>query len=64
MEGFARAEHGVIPSPSVVEKKVCCQHGLEVIGRVPDLVERFYAVIVERKVKHVAVVALSEAARS
>lgn len=38
--------------------------GLEVIGRVPDLVERFYAVIVERRVKHLAVVALSEAARS
>lgn len=64
MKVFAQAEHGVIPAPSVVEEEVCYQYGLKVIGRVPDLVERFYAITVERRISHPAVVALSEAARS
>lgn len=64
MKVFAQAEHGVIPAPTVVEEEVCYQYGLEVVGRVPDLIERFYAITVERRIKHPAVVALSEAARS
>ena len=64
MKVFAQAEHGVIPSPSVVEEEVCYQYGLEVIGRVPEIQERFYAITVERRISHPAVVALSEAARS
>ncbi len=64
MKVFAQAEHGVIPAPSVVEEEVCYQYGLEVIGKVPEILERFYAITVERRIKHPAVVALSEAARS
>jgi len=33
------------------------------IGELPDVSERFYAISVERKLKHPAVVAISEAAR-
>lgn len=64
MKVFAQAEHGVIPAPTVVEEEVCYQYGLEVVGRVPEIVERFYAITVERRIKHPAVAALSEAARS
>jgi LysR family transcriptional activator of nhaA len=64
MRIFAQAEHGVIPSPSVVEEEVCYRYSLESIDRVPDLVERFYGITVERRLKHPAVVALSETARS
>lgn len=64
MKVFAQAAHGVIPAPSVVEEEVCYQYGLEVVGRVPEIVERFYAITVERRIKHPAVAALSEAARS
>ena len=64
MKVFAQAEHGVIPAPTVVEEEVCYQYGLEVVGRAPEIVERFYAITVERRIKHPAVVALSEAARS
>lgn len=64
MKVSAQAEHGVIPSPSVVEEEVCYQYRLEVIDRVPDLVERFYAIIVKRRLKHPDVIALSETARS
>lgn len=64
MKVFAQAEHGVIPAPTAVEEEICYQYGLEVLGRVPEIIERFYAITVERRIKHPAVVALSEAARS
>ena len=64
MKVFAQAAHGVVPAPTVVEEEVCFQYGLEVVGRAPDLVERYYAITVERRIKHAAVVALTEAARA
>jgi LysR family transcriptional regulator, transcriptional activator of nhaA len=64
MKVFAQAEHGVIPAPTAVEEEVCYQYGLEVVWRAPEIVERFDAITVERRIKHPAVVALSEAARS
>lgn len=64
MKVFAQAEHGIIPAPTAVQEEVCYQYGLTVLGRVSDIVERFYAITVERRIKHPAVVALSDAARS
>lgn len=64
MKVFAQAEHGVIPAPTAVKDEICYQYGLEVLGQVPEIVERFYAITVERRLKHPAVVALSDAAKS
>jgi LysR family transcriptional activator of nhaA len=64
MKVFAQAGHGVIPAPTVVDEAVSSQYGLEIVGRVPEIVERFYAITVERRISHPAVVALSEVARS
>jgi LysR family transcriptional regulator, transcriptional activator of nhaA len=54
---------GIFSAPSAVEKEVCRQYGVYVLGRAPEVKERFYAVSVERRLKHPAVVALSDAAR-
>ena len=54
---------GVFAGPTVVERELCRQYGVTVIGRAPDLKERFYAVSVERRLKNPAVVAITEAAR-
>lgn len=54
---------GVFAAPTVVERELCRQYGVAVIGRAPDLKERFYAVSVERRLKNPAVVAITEAAR-
>jgi LysR family transcriptional activator of nhaA len=54
---------GLFPASSVIEKEVCRQHGVEVVGRAPEVRERFYAISVERKLKNPAIVAISEAAR-
>jgi len=39
------------------------QYGVSVLGRAGDIKEQFYAITVERKLKHPAVLAISEAAR-
>jgi LysR family transcriptional activator of nhaA len=54
---------GVFVAPRVVEAEVIAQYGVRVLGRVDDVRERFYAISGERRLKHPAVVALSDAAR-
>ncbi len=60
---FGQAGAGVFAIPSAVEKDVQAQYGVAVAGRTGQIVERFYAVSVERRLKHPAVVAVSEAAQ-
>ncbi len=40
------------------------QYGVRMLGELPDVHERFYAISVERRLRHPAVVAISKAARS
>jgi LysR family transcriptional activator of nhaA len=54
---------GVFPAPSAVERKVIEQYGVQLVGRVDQVTERFYAISVEKRLKHPAVVAISDAAR-
>jgi len=54
---------GVFAAPSVVEAEIRRAYGVRVVGRLASVRECFYAVSVERKLKHPAVVAISEGAR-
>lgn len=54
---------GIFPAPTVMESDVSRQYGVQVLGRAPEVRERFYAISVERKLKNPAVVAISDAAR-
>jgi LysR family transcriptional activator of nhaA len=38
-------------------------YGVSVVGREPSIRERFYAISIEKRLKHPAVVAISQAAR-
>ena len=60
---FGQTGAGLFASPSVIEAEVRRQYGVQIIGRLEDVRERFYAISVERKLKHPAVIAISEAAR-
>ena len=60
---FGQAGTGVFAVASAVEREVCKQYSVDIVGRTDEVVERFYAVSVERRLKHPAVVAVSEAAR-
>lgn len=54
---------GVFAVPAVIEREVARQYGVERIGHTDEVRERFYAISAERRLKHPAVVAISEAAR-
>ncbi len=63
LKTFGQAGVGVFPAPTAVEAEVCRQYEVRVVGRTEEVRERFYAISVERKLKHPAVIAISEAAR-
>jgi LysR family transcriptional activator of nhaA len=54
---------GIFPAATVMESEVRRQHGMLVLGRAPEVRERFYAITVKRRLENPAVVAISEAAR-
>jgi LysR family transcriptional regulator, transcriptional activator of nhaA len=60
---FGQAGEGMIVTPDTTEKEVARQYGLKLVGRLPNITERFYAISVERRLKHPAVVAICNAAR-
>lgn len=53
---------GIVAMPSIIAEEMRSMYGLEVIAQLP-IIERFYALSVERKLKHPAVVAISESAK-
>ncbi len=55
---------GVFPASSAVEDDMREHYRVEVVGRVPDIRQSFYAFSAERKLIHPAVVVLSQAARN
>jgi len=59
---FGQLGAGLFAMPSAIDAEVRSQYKVRLVGRV-DIRERFYAITVERKLKHPAVVAISEAAR-
>ncbi len=63
LKSFGQAGHGIFPGATVMEREIKRQYRVEVLGRVPTLKQRFYAITVERKLKHPAVVAIFDAAR-
>ena len=61
---FGQQGVGVFVAPTAVEHEVTHGTSVAVIGRTSDLRARFYAITTERRIKHPAVVAITEAARS
>lgn len=58
-EGF-----GFFAVPTIIAAEIAARYSVEAIGEVSDVHERFYAISVERKLRHPAVVAITQAARS
>ncbi len=63
LKTFGEAGDGLFFSPTAIEKEVRAHYNVSVVGRIEELAERFYAISVEKKLKHPAVVAITEAAR-
>jgi LysR family transcriptional activator of nhaA len=63
LKAFGERGLGVFAIPSALEGDVRSQDGVQVIGRADDVREAFYAITVERRLRHPAVVAVAETAR-
>ncbi len=63
LRAFGQAGRGVFPIASVFEKDLKRQDTLRRIGHTEEVRNRFYAISVERKLKHPAVLAICDTAR-
>ena len=63
LNAFGQRGVGLFAAPTVMEAEVRRQYGVRVVGRIEDVRERFYAISVERKITHPAVLAITRAAR-
>jgi LysR family transcriptional regulator, transcriptional activator of nhaA len=63
MTAFGREGRGVFMSARILEKETVAQYDVEVIGRSDEMVEEFFAVSVERRIKHPCVAAITQNAR-
>jgi len=63
MQAFGQSGSGIFCSANVIADEVKRQYGVELIGQTDAVTESFYAISVERKVKHPGIVAITEGAR-
>jgi LysR family transcriptional activator of nhaA len=63
MQSFGQAGAGVFVGPRVVAGDIERQCGVTLIGVIDEVRERFYAISTERRLRHAAVAAVTEAAR-
>ncbi len=61
---FGQEGEGLVVVPMAMEQEVTRQYSLRPVGRIEEITERFYAISVERRLKHPAVVAISDAAKA
>jgi LysR family transcriptional activator of nhaA len=54
---------GVFAAPDVIVNELRRRYKVELVGRAPDIRQRFYAISVERKIKNPAVAAICQVAR-
>lgn len=62
MQAFAQAGSGIFPAPALIAEHICRQDGMQRIALLEQVRERFYAISVERRLSHPAVLAILQAA--
>ncbi len=60
---FGQLGKGLFAVPSAIDAEVQKQYGVHLVGRLSHVRERFYAISVERRLKHPAVIAICESAK-
>lgn len=63
MKAFGKEGAGIFIAPTVIEGEVALQYEVTTIGHINEVKEQFYAITVERRVKHTVVSAIIEATR-
>lgn len=64
LKSFGAAGEGVFAAPTAVEDEVRRMYGVGILGRDESIRERFYAISVEKRLQHPAVLAISTAAKT
>ena len=64
MKTFGESGRAVFPAPTAIEGEVLRSHRVAVVGRASTVRERYYAISVERRLKHAGVAAITSAART
>jgi LysR family transcriptional activator of nhaA len=64
MKAFGKAGTGIFPAPVILADEMRSQYDAEIVGRADGVAASYYAISVERKLIHPAVVAISKAAKS
>jgi LysR family transcriptional activator of nhaA len=63
MYAFGEQGRGFFPSPSVFDDEVRRRYGVRVVGRAKTIRQQFYAISVDQRLHHPAVIAIVKAAR-
>lgn len=63
MQAFGQAGIGIFIAPSVIADEVQREHGVTIIGKTNEVTEQFYAISMERRLTHPAVVAINDSAQ-
>ena len=63
LKAFGHEGYGIFPGPTVLEKEIRRQYQVEVLGRIDTVKQQFFAITVERRLKHPIVIAIFESAR-
>jgi LysR family transcriptional regulator, transcriptional activator of nhaA len=61
---FGQEGLGIFPAPAVLREEIERQYRVKLVGTIEDLQESFYAISAERRLKHPAVLKISQAAKS
>ena len=60
---FAQARHGIFFAPALLRPQLRREHGVQQVGVIEDVTEQFFAISVERKIRHPAVASIVDNAR-
>lgn len=60
---FGQHGAGIFAAPTIVAADVMKQYGVRLVGVAPRVIERFFAITVERRITHPAIAAIAAAAR-
>ncbi len=63
MKAFGSGGIGIFIAPTVIADEVQRHYGVKILGQTDEVVERFFAISVQRRLTHPAVTAVSDAAR-
>ncbi len=60
LDAFGRRGLGLFAAPAAIEREGCAELQVQPVGRTEEVRERYYAISVERRLRHPAVVAIAE----